>query len=552
MKKIFSNRRIAPLAALSLVASLGTLLSAPLVHAASSYVGTWNGIYPGSGSADNADCQLCHAASTQNLNPYGEAICSSNAGNISNRIQAVEAINSDTDPTGSDNLTEIIASTQPGWTPGNVNPTYNRGNCNATGNVEAPPTSIAGDMDPVAGNQPPVADANGPYSGTVNVPLTLDGSASSDPDGTIVDYSWNFGDGNTGTGASPTHTYITDGTFTVSLTVTDDAGDTGTDATTATIGLGNQPPVADANGPYSGTVGVAVSFDGTGSNDPDGTIASYSWDFGDGSTGNGPSPTHTYATVGMFNVTLTVTDDTGASDSAGTSADIAEQPVNQPPVADANGPYSGTAGVAITFDGSGSTDPDGSIVDYSWDFGDGSTGSGPTPSHTYAAEGTYHVTLQVSDDAGATDSAMTTATIAPVAGGADVFLTSLNAPNNVTGKTGRTKSREIKVKGDGVTIAQDATVSLSVVSPAGVTVVAHPASMTKLVSPDNGATKYRFDADISCDAPGTYVLEWTATISAAQNSDPGNDTLTDTTSVRCKMSKDDDDDDADEKEDDDN
>ncbi|MEA2080351.1 MAG: PKD domain-containing protein, partial [Pseudomonadota bacterium] len=375
MKMIFSNRRIAPLAALTLVASLGTLLSTPLVHAASSYVGTWNDIYPGSSSADNADCQLCHAASTQNLNPYGEAICSSNAGNISNRIQAVESVNSDTDPTGSDNLTEISASTQPGWTPGNVNPTFNRGNCNATGNVEAPPTFIAGDMDPVAGNQPPTADANGPYNGTVNVPLTLDGSASSDPDGTIV-YSWDFGDGNTGTGASPTHVYITDGTFNVSLTVTDDAGDTGTDATTATIGLGNQPPVADANGPYSGTVGVAVSFDGTGSNDPDGTIASYSWDFGDGSTGNGPSPTHIYATASMFNVTLTVTDDTGASDSAGTSAEIVEQPVNQPPVADANGPYSGTAGVAITFDGSGSNDPDGSIVNYSWDFGDGSTGRG--------------------------------------------------------------------------------------------------------------------------------------------------------------------------------
>ena len=728
---------MAPLAALSLVASLGALVSAPLVHAERSYVGTWNGIYPGSSSADNADCQLCHAASTDFLNPYGEAICSSNAGNISNRIQdvAVESVNSDADPTDSDNITEINSNTQPGWTPGNVNSTYNRGNCNATGNVEAPPTSIPGGLDPVAGNQPPIADANGPYSGTVNIPLTLDGSASSDPDGTIVGYSWDFGDGNTGTGATPTHTYLADGTFTVTLTVTDDVGDTGTASSSATIGLGNQPPVADANGPYSGTVGVAVTFDGTGSNDPDGTIDSYSWDFGDGSTGTGPSPTHTYATAGMFNVTLTVTDNTGASDSAGTSAEIVEQVVNQPPVADPNGPYSGTAGVAITFDGSGSNDPDGSIVDYSWDFGDGSTGSGetpthtystdgnftvtltvtddagdtgtatttasigagnlppvsnpngaytgtvgvaitfdgsgsndpdgtivdyswdfgdgttgsgvmpthaysangsytvtltvtddagdtgtdtttatiglgnlppvadangpysstfgvavsfdgtgssdpdgtivsyewdfgdgntgsgPAPSHTYAADRIYHVTLQVTDDAGATDSAMTTATISPdeappVVDDADVFLTSLNAPNNVTSKTGRTKSREIKVKGDGITIAQDATVSLSVVSPAGVTVVVHPAAMTKLVSPDNGATKYRFEADISCDAPGSYALEWTATISAAQNSDPGNDTLTDTTSVRCKMSKDHDHDhdhdDADEKEDDDN
>ena len=118
--------------------------------------------------------------------------------------------------------------------------------------------------------------------------------------------------------------------------------------------------------------------------------------------------------------------------------------------------------------------------------------------------------------------------------------------------TGHTKSRKIKVKGDGDTIVQDATVSLSVMSPAGVTVDVHPMSMTKLVSPDDDdPTKYRFDANITCDAPGTYVLEWTATISAAQNSDPSNDTLTDTTSVRCKKSKDDDKEDDDKEDDDD-
>jgi hypothetical protein len=78
--------------------------------------------------------------------------------------------------------------------------------------------------------------------------------------------------------------------------------------------------------------------------------------------------------------------------------------------------------------------------------------------------------------------------------------------------------------------------------------------MTKVVSPDDGPTKYRFDADITCNAPGSYTLKWTATISAAQNSDPSNDTLTDTTLVRCKMEKDDDedeDDDDDEDEDED-
>ncbi len=727
MKKTNYKRRIVPLAALSVVVSLGALLSASPVYALSSYLTEFSTTYPGSTSEDNASCQTCHASSTQNLNPYGEALCVSGAGSIINRFADVELMNSDVDPTGSDNLTEINAGTQPGWTPGNVNPTYSRGNCSPTGLTEAPPTFIPGNLDPAVANQPPVANANGPYNGTVNIPLSFDGSASSDPDGTIVSYAWDFGDGNTGTGVSPTHTYITDGVFNAALTVTDDVGDTGTDTSTATIGLGNQPPVSDPNGPYTGTVGVAVAFDGSASADPDGTITSYSWNFGDGNTGTGATPSHTYAVAGMYNVILTVTDDVGATDAAGTTADVTNPPTNQPPVADPggpysgsvgvpvafdgtasadpdgtitaydwdfgdgnlgsgatpthtyavdgnytvtltvtddasatgtatttasigvvgnqppvadpngpysgtigvpvafdgtassdpdgtitaynwdfgdgstgtgatpthtyaadgnytvtltvtddagdtgtatssatigvgnlppvadpNGPYSGTVGAPVTFDGTGSTDPDGTIGSYSWDFGDGNTGTGATPSHAYTSAGTYNVTLTVTDDAGATDSAMTTATIAPVSTGADVFLTNLKVKDKVEGKQGKTKSTKVKVKGDGDTIAQDATVTLSVMSPAGVTVTVNPTSMTKVVSPDDGdSTKFSFKADITCDVPGSYTLKWTATITAAQNSDPSNDTLTDTTSVRCKMAEDDDDDskdDDDEKE----
>ena len=122
-------------------------------HALSSYGTTWNNLHANSTSGTNASCQLCHAASTQNLNSYGQELCISSAGSISNRIQAVEALNSDADPTGSSNLTEATANTQPGWTPGNVNPTYSRGNCSATGVVESPPTFIAGDLDPVSINQ---------------------------------------------------------------------------------------------------------------------------------------------------------------------------------------------------------------------------------------------------------------------------------------------------------------------------------------------------------------------------------------------------------------
>ncbi len=90
---------------------------------------------------------------------------------------------------------------------------------------------------------------------------------------------------------------------------------------------------------------------------------------------------------------------------------------NQAPTAEANGPYSGTEGQAVSFSSAGSSDPDGSIVSYLWDFGDGVTSTAADPSHTYAAAGTYTVTLTVTDDQGATGTATTTADIAPASGG---------------------------------------------------------------------------------------------------------------------------------------
>ena len=266
-----------------------------------------------------------------------------------------------------------------------------------------------------AANLPPTADPGGPYNASVNSPVSFDGTGSSDPDGSIAAYDWNFGDGNTGTGATPTHTYAADGTFTVALTVTDDSGAMNTQTTTATIAANPLPPIADANGPYGGVVGSPVSFDGSGSSDPDGSITSYAWDFGDGGVGSGVTPTHTYSVDGSFTVTLTVTDNDGQTNTDATSATINPAGGNVPPVASANGPYSGTEGVAVQLSSSGSMDPDGVLVAYNWDFGDGGTSTAGNPAHAYIAAGTYTVTLTVTDDAGDTSTDSTTATIqAPV------------------------------------------------------------------------------------------------------------------------------------------
>jgi PKD repeat protein len=263
---------------------------------------------------------------------------------------------------------------------------------------------------PEGANIPPTCDAGGPYSGTVNIPVLFDGSGSSDPDGTVDSYAWDFGDGSTDTGATPSHTYTSQGKFPVTLTVTDNLGATSTCKGTATITGPNDPPVCNADGPYNGTVGVLIQFDGSGSSDPDGTIDSYAWDFGDGGTGTGATPFHAYLQQGKFPVTLTVTDNLGATSTCKSTATITGGE-NLPPICNANGPYTGAPGVPIQFDGSGSSDPDGTVDSYSWDFGDGTIETGATPSHAYVSAGTFTVTLTVADNLGATSTCETTATV---------------------------------------------------------------------------------------------------------------------------------------------
>ncbi len=247
----------------------------------------------------------------------------------------------------------------------------------------------------------------------MDVPITFDGSGSLDPDGgSITSYDWDFGDGATGTGVAPSHSFAAAGIYAVRLTVTDDVrrdryGDDNSDRRCCQPESNGHP-----NGPYTGTVDVPITFDGSGSLDPDGdSITAYDWDFGDGATGTGVAPSHSFAAAGIYTVRLTVTDDVGATNMATTTATVAA--ANQNPTADPNGPYTGTVDVPITFDGSGSLDPDGgSITAYDWDFGDGVTGTGVAPSHSFAAAGIYTVRLTVTDDVGATDLATTTATVA--------------------------------------------------------------------------------------------------------------------------------------------
>jgi PKD repeat protein len=147
-----------------------------------------------------------------------------------------------------------------------------------------------------------------------NLTANLDASKSSDTDGTVASYAWTFGDGTTGAGKTVSHTYATSGTKSVKLTVTDDRGATNsvTTSVTVTSAAGNTAPTAAFS---SSATDLVASFDASASADADGTIASYAWTFGDGSTGTGKTTNHTYLSAGTKTVSLTVTDDRGASQS---------------------------------------------------------------------------------------------------------------------------------------------------------------------------------------------------------------------------------------------
>jgi PKD repeat protein len=139
---------------------------------------------------------------------------------------------------------------------------------------------------------------------------SFDGSGSSDPDGPITNYAWDFGDSTTGTGITPSHTYAASGTYPVSLTVTDNEGGTKTTSHPVTVTRVNQGPTASFT---ANCTDLTCTTDAAASADPDGTITSYAWDFGDSTTGTGATASHSYATAGSYTISLTVTDSDGAT-----------------------------------------------------------------------------------------------------------------------------------------------------------------------------------------------------------------------------------------------
>jgi len=254
---------------------------------------------------------------------------------------------------------------------------------------------------------PPVASfRTTPNSPVAGASVTFNASASRDPDGNIVTYAWNFGDSKFGSGAITSHPYASAGTY----NVPDNDSLNGTvyhDVVVRQPPPGPRPPVADfVASPSPTNPGSPVTFDASASFDPDGTIVSYTWEFGDSTVGSGVMPTHAFANPGVYTAILTVVDNQSLSSNA-----THQVTVNAPPrVAFQFSPGTIYIGVSVLFDGSASTDPDGTIASYSWDFGDGSFGTGIQPPHVYTAKGLFGVELTVVDNLGLSN--YTTRTVA--------------------------------------------------------------------------------------------------------------------------------------------
>ena len=229
--------------------------------------------------------------------------------------------------------------------------------------------------------------------------VTFDASESYHTYGNISGYKWDFGDGSTTSfrnSPTITHSYSDPGNYTVNLTVADTNGTEV--SSTKHVVVENLEPKAVLN-MASGKVveGNSVTFDASNSVDTDGSISSYEWEMGDGSTLTGRQVSHTYSNEGQYTVTLEVEDDSGATSQVTRTVTVLRNNLAPRPQFSMSDTET-EVNSSVSFDASASVDRDGSITDYYWDFGDGLSAKGAQATHEYRNNGTYNVNLTIVDD----------------------------------------------------------------------------------------------------------------------------------------------------------
>jgi PKD repeat protein len=220
-----------------------------------------------------------------------------------------------------------------------------------------------------------------------------------------VSYSWNFGDGTTGSGRTTTHSFAAAGTYAVTLTVTDQYNRAASTTQTVDVAGGAAPSASFLTSPSTPLVGDFVNFNASASlAGPGRTIRTYAWDFGDGTqkTTTTPTTTHDFVKAGAYSVTLVVTDDAGRQGVATNTVTV----TTDAPTADftfSQLPSPPAALHSMQFNSASSAAAAGrTITSYAWDFGDGGSSTLAGPSHTYPGAASFNVTLTVTDSAGKT------------------------------------------------------------------------------------------------------------------------------------------------------
>jgi PKD repeat protein len=255
-------------------------------------------------------------------------------------------------------------------------------------------------------NYPPdavIGQAGTLYAGET---ATFSGAGSTDEDPSTLVFLWTFGDGATASGATATHAYAAEGDYTLTLKVTDRGAlsDIATRTVRVYVKGVNKAPLAQISQLNVAYMSEAVVFDASNSTDEDLAHATFSWDFGDGASGQGLAVSHTYMADGAFVVRLNVTDAAGLSGAAQLSVKVFRRGVNLPPAAQfVHTPFQPKAGQGVEFDASDTVDESPSTLNFTWNFGDGSVAGGKVVTHAYSAKGLYKVTLRVRDQGGLTD-----------------------------------------------------------------------------------------------------------------------------------------------------
>ena len=207
----------------------------------------------------------------------------------------------------------------------------------------------------------------------------------------------------------------------------------------------NRPPVASLTySPESLVANEEITFDASSSNDPDGQIVSYEWDFGDGAVGSGQVTKHAYRSAGRYMIFLTVTDNEGKTTEAAYS--ITVTPSNQPPVdvnllADAGPNKYVSSGELVSFDGSNSQVPDEKADSYEWDFGDGETATGAVVSHRFkgiVGLKKYTVVLAVKGNAGEVSTDEATVTVVSMDKRVEIVYQTIGEPTTIGAKASYT------------------------------------------------------------------------------------------------------------------